>query len=57
MLRCSSRLSALSRTFNPLTTPNNRFRPQFLPAMSANMSAVTAKDACPRMSFPGYPPI
>lgn len=46
MLRSVSRLSALTRTFNPrsITSP---LRP--LPAMSAHMSSITAKDACPRM--------
>ncbi|GLI79866.1 hypothetical protein PoHVEF18_008208 [Penicillium ochrochloron] len=46
MLRSVSRLSALTRTFNP-STITRPLRPQFLPAMSAHMSSITAKDACP----------
>ncbi|KAJ5175534.1 Protein mmf1 [Penicillium canariense] len=46
MLRITSRISALSRTLNSrITTPS---RPQFLPYnMSANMSSIISKDACP----------
>ncbi|KAJ6121407.1 Protein mmf1 [Penicillium capsulatum] len=43
MLRTTSRLFALSRTLTPVLP-----RPQFIsPRMSASMSSVTAKDACP----------
>lgn len=45
MLRATSRLQALSSTFSPS-------RPQStLSKMSANISIVTAKDACPRKSY------
>ena len=43
MLRTTSRLQALSRTLNPQVTPRTS-----IARMSANMTSVTAKDACPR---------
>lgn len=48
MLRPLFRLQSLSRTFNPSYTP--RLSPRFplSPKMSANMTSVTAADACPR---------
>ncbi|KAJ5698221.1 Protein mmf1 [Penicillium macrosclerotiorum] len=46
MLRTVFRLQALTRTLNPRLTTLSR--PQFItPIMSANMTSVTAKDACP----------
>lgn len=47
MLRTTSRLLSLSRTLTIPTRPL-LLRPQF--PMSANMSIVSAKDACPRKS-------
>ncbi|KAJ5532080.1 hypothetical protein N7504_009708 [Penicillium tannophilum] len=45
MLRTVSRLQALSRTFNPrFTAPIST---KITPKMSANMTIITAKDACP----------
>lgn len=47
MLRTTSRLQALSRTLDSSRISTSR--PQFISAtMSANMSYVSAKDACPR---------
>ncbi|CAG7917372.1 unnamed protein product [Penicillium olsonii] len=44
MSRITSRLLSLSQTIRPITRPIP-LRPQFI--MSANMSIVSAKDACP----------
>lgn len=48
MLRPLFRLQSLTRTLNPSFTP--RLSPRFplTPKMSANMTSVTAADACPR---------
>lgn len=50
MLRSICRLQALSRTFNPrLIAPLST---KVTPKMSANMTIITAKDACPRTFTP-----